>query len=503
MGSSVGGPLAGHAGAGAAREAEGAGAGVAQRGVEHVPQLGLVGGGHHHQVGDAAQVGEVERALVRLAVGAHQPAAVEREGDRQLLQRHVVDDLVVGPLQEGRVDGHHRPHPLAGQAGREGHGVLLGDADVVGPVREGRLALDQAGPLQHGGGDGHHLVVGLHLLDERLGEEVGVGLGGRLLHRLAGGHVEEGEAVAARGRVRLGRVVALALLGDDVEEDRIAEPGQLLEGLHQRRHVVAVGRADVVEAQPLEHHPRRHQRLGGDDAVADGVDGLVPLGQLLEELLHALAPAVVGARRELLGEPLAHGADVGRDRHLVVVEHHDQVALQVAGLVEPLEGLAAGHGAVAEHGHHLARLAAQVLGLDHAERRRDGGGGVAHAEGVVLRLVPLGEAGQPPLGADGAEPVAPAGQQLVGVGLVADVPDQLVGGRREDVVERDVELHRPQGGAEVAAVGGAGLDDLLADLGAEPGQVADGELLQVCGRVDRVEQAAHDRLLLHFLRSMT
>jgi hypothetical protein len=148
-------------------------------------------------------------------------------------------------------------------------------------------------------------------------------------------------------------------------------------------------------------------------------------------------------------------------------------------------------------------LAGQVLGLDHAQRRRDGGGGVAHAEGVVLRLVPLREAGQAALGPDGAEPVAPAGQQLVGVGLVADVPDQLVGRRGEDVVERDVQLHRPQRGPEVAAVGGAGLDDLVAQLRAELREVAHGELLQVGRRVDRVEQAAHDRLLLHFFRSRT
>ena len=51
-------------------------------GVEHVPQLVLVGRRHHDEVRDAAQVREVERALVRLAVGADQPAAVERERDR-------------------------------------------------------------------------------------------------------------------------------------------------------------------------------------------------------------------------------------------------------------------------------------------------------------------------------------------------------------------------------------------------------------------------------------
>ena len=89
---------------------------VVQRGVEHVPQLVLVRRRHHHEVRHAAEVGEVERALVRRAVGADEAAAVEREGDRQALERDVVDDLVVGALQEGRVDRR----PPAGSPRRRG-----------------------------------------------------------------------------------------------------------------------------------------------------------------------------------------------------------------------------------------------------------------------------------------------------------------------------------------------------------------------------------------------
>ena len=48
--------------------------------------------------------------------------------------------------------------------------------------------------------------------------------------------------------------------------------------------------------------------------------------------------------------------------------------------------------------------------------------GVSH----VLRLVALGEAGEAALGADGPEAVAAPGEQLVGVGLVPDVPDDAV-----------------------------------------------------------------------------
>src|SRR5215216_6554169 len=51
----------------------------------------------------------------------------------------------------------------------------------------------------------------------------------------------------------------------------------------------------------------------------------------------------------------------GRDRHLVIVEHDDQAALQVAGLID---------------GFHR-----------HAERSRERGGSVSGAKSVVFRFV--------------------------------------------------------------------------------------------------------------------
>ena len=65
------------------------------------------------------------------------PARSMREAHRQVLDGDVVDDLVIGALQEGRIDGAERPHALGGEAGREGHGVLFGDADVEAALREG------------------------------------------------------------------------------------------------------------------------------------------------------------------------------------------------------------------------------------------------------------------------------------------------------------------------------------------------------------------------------
>ena len=86
------------------------------------------------------------------------------------------------------------------------------------------------------------------------------------------------------------------------------------------------------------------------------------------------------------------------------------------------------------------------------------------AERVVLALGALGEAGQAAALAQRADAVAPAGQDLVRIGLVADVPDQPVARRVEDVVERDRQLDDAEAGAEMAAGDRDGVDGLGAQL---------------------------------------
>ena len=66
--------------------------------------------------------------------------------------------------------------------------------------------------------------------------------------------------------------------------------------------------------------------------------------------------------------------------------------------------------------------------------------------------------------ADGVELVAAAGEHLVRVGLVADVPEDLVARRVEQRVERDGDLAGAEVRAEVAADLADRVDDLLADL---------------------------------------
>ena len=107
------------------------------------------------------------------------------------------------------------------------------------------------------------------------------------------------------------------------------------------------------------------------------------------------------------------------------------------------------------------------------------------AERVVFALGALGEAGQPVLLAQRADAVAAAGQDLVRIGLVADVPDQPVVRRVEDVVQRDGQLDDAEPGAQMAAGVRDGVDQLSAQLVRQLRQVAFRQSAanrQACGR---------------------
>src|SRR5579875_2752713 len=97
---------------------------------EHVAQLVLVLRCHHDHVRQAAEIGKVEHTVMGTAILTGEAGAVHREDDRQVLDANVMNDLVVGTLEEGRVDGGDGPHSLSCQPGGEGHRVLLGDTDV-------------------------------------------------------------------------------------------------------------------------------------------------------------------------------------------------------------------------------------------------------------------------------------------------------------------------------------------------------------------------------------
>ena len=256
-------------------------------GIEHLPAFVLVGGRHDHEIGQAAHIAEIIGPVVGRPVCADAAGPVNGEQDRQILHGHIVDQLIIGPLQEGGIDRDHGLQPLAGHPRRHRDAVLLGDGHVIVFVGMFLLKAHQAGALAHGRRDrgkalvpaGHiagpvakHLAVGRPAAGARLGDD-------------APGRVKRRDAVIFNG-VILGRAVALALAGNNVQKLRPVELADVPERLDQRRQIVAVQRPDIVEAEFLK------QGAGHDHALhmLFGAPGdLKRARHMRQDLLAALA----------------------------------------------------------------------------------------------------------------------------------------------------------------------------------------------------------------------
>ena len=174
---------------------------------EHVGEFLLVLGLHEDQVRDVAQVADVEQAVVRRAVVAAETGAVHAQAHVEVLERHVVNDHVVGALHERRVDRQKRLHPLDGQTAGEKRGVFLGDADIVVFLWMPLLETPEAGAAGHGPGDGDDLLVAVREVGQRVAEIFGIS-GQRRRRRLARVELVAAQAMEfvrlfERGRVSL------------------------------------------------------------------------------------------------------------------------------------------------------------------------------------------------------------------------------------------------------------------------------------------------------------
>ncbi len=324
--------------------------------------------------------------------------------------------------------------------------MLFGDADVEHAVGELFAEEVEAGAIRHGGGDGDDALVLAGFGDEAIGEDAGVSRGvGFGLHLRAGHDVELGDAVVFVVGFFGGRV-SLALARDDVDEDRpLLGVADILQDGKQGVEVVAVNGTDVVEAQLLEPHAALPE-VAGVFFHARGA-AFPALGQPLGELLGDIAPVEVGAARGRARKVMGQCPDGGRDRHVVVVQDDDEAFVAGAGVVDGFVSHARAHGAVADDGDDVVRLAFEVAGAGHAQRGRDGRGRMAGAEGVVFAFRAPREARKAAALAQRPDAIAAAGEDLVRIGLVADVPDDAVAGRVEDPMQRDGQFDDAETGA--------------------------------------------------------
>jgi hypothetical protein len=113
---------------------------------------------------------------------------------------------------------------------------------------------------------------------------------------------------------------------------------------------------------------------------------------------------------------------------------------------------------------------------------------VGRAERVVFAFRALGETGEAAALTQSSDSVAPSSQDLVRIGLMADVPDDAVSRRIENIVQRHGQFDHAETGAQMSAGDRHRADGLGAQFLGDLGEVVLAELAQIGGRVDLIEQ---------------
>ena len=123
-----------------ARIANRNGAIMGETSAEHPPTLILVTWNENNHVRNTTKISNVIGPCVGRAVGAHQARAIECKKDREILQRDVMNQLIVTTLQKRRINRDNRLEPFTGNAGCKRHGVLFRDTHIK--ISRWKLALE-------------------------------------------------------------------------------------------------------------------------------------------------------------------------------------------------------------------------------------------------------------------------------------------------------------------------------------------------------------------------
>ena len=117
---------------------------------------------------------------MRWTVGSDKSCAVNCKSHRQALNGNVVNNLIVRPLQECRVDRREGFHAFGCQPCCKRHGVLLSNADIERAIWKFARKYVKPRAVRHGRGNGNDVFILARFLDKAIGENAGIALCFRL-----------------------------------------------------------------------------------------------------------------------------------------------------------------------------------------------------------------------------------------------------------------------------------------------------------------------------------
>ena len=162
-----------------------------------------------------------------------------------------MDQHIIGPLQEGGVDGHHGKHPLLGQATTHGHSMAFRNTYVKKSLRKPTGKFGQSRTLFHSRGDGTDPPIpvghGTHCFSKGVRE-------GLLMSSLGSSrlNIEAGNAMEFI-RILLGVAVSSSLGGGDMEQNRASQFFGLAQQIGHFFDVVTIYRPQIDKAHLIKH----------------------------------------------------------------------------------------------------------------------------------------------------------------------------------------------------------------------------------------------------------
>ncbi len=345
------------------------------------------------------------------------------------MEGYVIHDLVEGTLEERRIDGNDGPFACHGHAGREGDRMLLGDPGVEHPVREALPHLHQPGGGNHRRRDAHQIRPGGGGLGNRLPGDVGEAQLG--VERLACGQIEGAHPVELLQIVLDRRLVTVPLLGHHMDYHRLVIGLGRVESLLEQIHVVPIDLPGVFEIEGVEHRGRLQDLLHRVlESTGELISRLPDEGKPAKHPTQCSLGLLIARVEPVVGQSGQSGksADRGRIRATVVVENDDEtLRFGHRDVIEGLVGHSPGQGAIADDRHRVTGVFGEGVAKCVGQRR----GGMAVLDEVVWRLLPARVPGEAAGVAEPVEVAHSAGEQLVHIGLMADVPDEPVAWRVE------------------------------------------------------------------------
>ena len=128
-------------------------------------------------------------------------------------------NLVIGPLQECRIDRDHWPQALRGEARGKGHRMLLGNPHIIEAVRKHLFKGRQTSPVTHGGRNGYNSRILPREPNQRVDGNRTIRGSSGLLGRQSGLPIKGRAGMKPHG-IFHGRLVPEAFFGNDMQESR-------------------------------------------------------------------------------------------------------------------------------------------------------------------------------------------------------------------------------------------------------------------------------------------